>query len=403
MVLLTLLLSGCRVDKEYDSVIDTELVVTDRDGDGVDDDEDAFPDDSSEWTDSDGDGVGDNGDAFPDDPEEWADSDGDGVGDNADNCVDAANPQQEDLDDDGTGDSCDDDQDGDGYAEDDCDDTDETVNPGAVETWYDGVDQDCDGASDNDQDGDGADSSAHGGVDCDDTDPQVDTRNCGQVATIDVSRMGWSFVDGTPSATGTWFMDSSNGLGITGVTALTTVTEEALDGISMLVVIVDGETGPVVSFTADEALAIRTWVDAGGSLVYFYGYNVTDTLGASFDLTLSQHCYAAGTVTPTEDMPSDIRDGPYGTVTTIDWGSNCHELIDTSASSAVVLLEGTADDLVLIPPGALSATSGPVLVFADWYFLYSDYTATGYVADTKAVVRNSFAYALEQAYWADAP
>jgi hypothetical protein len=58
------------------------------------------------------------------------------------------------------------DQDGDGFAsstepnEDgivgaDCDDLNEAVNPRAEERWYDGVDQNCDGADDFDQDGDG--------------------------------------------------------------------------------------------------------------------------------------------------------------------------------------------------------------------------------------------------------
>ena len=58
----------------------------------------------------------------------------------------------------------------------DCDDYAATVNPGATETWYDGVDQNCDGQSDYDQDRDGADCdgdiiadcSGHVGTDCDD-------------------------------------------------------------------------------------------------------------------------------------------------------------------------------------------------------------------------------------------
>lgn len=68
-----------------------------------------------------------------------------------------------------------DDADGDGLteAEGDCDDTDGGVGPGAVEVWYDGIDGDCDGASDYDEDRDGVDSALYGGLDCDDADPAV--------------------------------------------------------------------------------------------------------------------------------------------------------------------------------------------------------------------------------------
>jgi len=53
-----------------------------------------------------------------------------------------------------------DDADGDGYTESegDCDDDDSSTSPDAEETWYDGTDSDCDGASDYDADGDGHDS-----------------------------------------------------------------------------------------------------------------------------------------------------------------------------------------------------------------------------------------------------
>ena len=59
------------------------------------------------------------------------------------------------------------------YGGEDCDDTDRTVNPNAEETWYDGVDQNCDGLSDYDIDGDGDDSDNHGGNDCDDYDIEI--------------------------------------------------------------------------------------------------------------------------------------------------------------------------------------------------------------------------------------
>jgi hypothetical protein len=55
----------------------------------------------------------------------------------------------------------------------DCDDEDSSVYPGALETFYDGVDGDCAGDSDYDADGDGAEHSAFGGTDCDDGDSAV--------------------------------------------------------------------------------------------------------------------------------------------------------------------------------------------------------------------------------------
>ncbi|MFT5682233.1 MAG: hypothetical protein ACI8RZ_003151 [Myxococcota bacterium] len=66
------------------------------------------------------------------------------------------------------------DPDGDGFEwPTDCDSEDPDVNPDAEDVWYDGVDSDCDGASDFDADGDGFDTTESGGTDCDDTDTAI--------------------------------------------------------------------------------------------------------------------------------------------------------------------------------------------------------------------------------------
>jgi hypothetical protein len=63
----------------------------------------------------------------------------------------------------------------------DCNDTNANINPAMTEIWYDGVDRNCDGASDYDQDGDGAEVMTFttntgnlvvwGGLDCNDQNP----------------------------------------------------------------------------------------------------------------------------------------------------------------------------------------------------------------------------------------
>lgn len=58
---------------------------------------------------------------------------------------------------------------------DDCDDNSPSTFPGAPEVWYDGIDQNCDGASDYDRDGDGEESTDYGGTDCNDGDPSINT------------------------------------------------------------------------------------------------------------------------------------------------------------------------------------------------------------------------------------
>jgi len=82
------------------------------------------------------------------------------------------------------------DDDGDGYTTGvDCDDGDATVFPGAEESFYDGINQDCSIGSDFDADGDGVDADAHGGEDCDDLDPEIQF-DCSQGDSGDTSTDG---------------------------------------------------------------------------------------------------------------------------------------------------------------------------------------------------------------------
>ena len=67
--------------------------------------------------------------------------------------------------------------DGDGFtAGRDCDDRDASINEGAQDRPYDGIDSDCAFDSDYDQDGDGVDAVEFGGLDCDDTTAAITPR-----------------------------------------------------------------------------------------------------------------------------------------------------------------------------------------------------------------------------------
>ena len=180
----------------------------DEDCDGTADDLDADATGLTTWyADADGDTYGDPAlglttaaceqpQGFADDPDDCDDGRrtvnpesrelcGNGLDDDCDGLTDgdddgaAPVPWYTDLDGDGYGDSaaplgviCDDPGDA-ATVGGDCDDADPSVNPAAGEVWYDGVDADCDGASDYDADADGHDASGLGGGDCDDGEPSV--------------------------------------------------------------------------------------------------------------------------------------------------------------------------------------------------------------------------------------
>ncbi len=177
--------SDCSGGSDYDADLDGFDSSIDCD----DGDDTVNPDAEETWydgVDSDCDGLSD-----------WdADLDGHDVGDDCDDSDAAVNPDAEETYYDDVDSNCDPsdeyDADGDGYSVSgasisgsagggDCDDGDSTVSPGASETWYDGVDSDCDESSDYDADLDGYDSELYGGTDCDDSDDTINPGSGGEV------------------------------------------------------------------------------------------------------------------------------------------------------------------------------------------------------------------------------
>ena len=159
------------LQEDFDGDGDGDACDDDDDADGALDADDCKPlnPDVSPLVDEKCNGIDDNCDGildegFPDSNNDGIkdcmeeDTDGDAVFDYEDNCVEIANPFQQDFDNDGDGDACDDDDDDDGVPDaEDCDPLNQFVKPDAAEVC-DGLDNNCDGQTDEgypDSDGDG--------------------------------------------------------------------------------------------------------------------------------------------------------------------------------------------------------------------------------------------------------
>ncbi len=229
----------------------------------------------------------------------------------------------------------------------DCDDDDGTVYSGAVETWYDGVDQDCNGLSDFDQDGDGFDSSSYGygtSDDCDDASLAVHPstvanpvdEDCGTAADDDCS--GTDNDEGAIDCTD-WYADAdhdgygkqsdsacfcaaSGNYSVTGVTTATADCNDSSATVNPGVLVEDCDT------TADDDCDGSTNELNGDGCEAYY----TDGDGDGYGSGASQcWCAASGSYTAAlgtdcDDAESGVHPGATETCDGVD--EDCDTTID---------------------------------------------------------------------------
>ena len=164
-----------------------------------------------------------------------------------------------------------------------------------------------------------------------------------------------------------------------------TATADALKGVNVFF------TGYVTtsSYTDAEKTALLDYVKGGGALI-----GTTDAtdydMSSIFGMTLanSPGGLETGTIT---DPTSPLADGPFGTVSTFSEYDSVGHYTDIGPGQTVgTNPEGPA--IVVIPPGALAAGSGPVVMVSD-VDVFSDCADAPVGSTTNEVlIKNIFAY-----------
>jgi hypothetical protein len=164
-----------------------------------------------------------------------------------------------------------------------------------------------------------------------------------------------------------------------------TATTDSLAGVNVFF------TGWVTtdSYSDAEKAALLAYVKGGGALI-----GTTDgtdhDMSSIFGVTLADS--PGGTETGTiTDPSSPLADGPFGTVTSFEQNGDVGHYTDIGPGQTVgTNPEGPA--IVVIPPGALGAGSGPVVLVSD-VDVFSDCEGDPVGAVTNEIlIKNIFAY-----------
>ncbi|MCB9781085.1 MAG: lamin tail domain-containing protein, partial [Alphaproteobacteria bacterium] len=180
---------------------------------------------------------------------------------------------------------------------------DDDVYTGALDTWYDGVDSDCEGNSDYDQDADGEDSDSYGGDDCNDTDAAVNTsatevwydgtdQDCDEVDDYDSDGDGHAREGETGSSLPADDCDDTDGGRYPGKTDDADGVEEDCD---VFIDEDDVEVGDLVITeiminSADSGTEAWEWFEvfnASGDDLYLDGWELNETIGGNTTVWVS--------------------------------------------------------------------------------------------------------------------
>jgi hypothetical protein len=207
---------------------------------------------------------------------------------------------------------------------------------------------------------------------------------------------GWSLFGSCLATTNNYLTDAAN-FGPTGTDhvnldlsagGMPTATADSLKGVNVFF------TGYVASstYTADEKTALLNYVKGGGALIGTSDetdYDMSDIFGMT--LADSPGGVETGTIT---DPTSPLADGPFGTVTSFTQYDAVAHWTDIGPGQTVgTNPEGPA--IVVIPPGALAAGSGPVVMVSD-VDVFSDCADEAGVTNgsitNETLIKNIFAY-----------
>ena len=212
------------------------------------------------------------------------------------------------------------------------------------------------------------------------------------------SRDGWGLAETASTFPfKTWLQGTAAPAMDAELVPVATVDATSLAGLDAFVLIADRQgcsySGGLCvdpGVTSTERAALYDFVEAGGGLAVFRGYNVGNVIDNVFGTIRYTTAASSGVVQLQAGVPSALGSGAaFGPMpSSLSWGSNIHYRLDGTASGAVIVYNNVNDfrEMVALPPGAVAPGSGPVVFIGDFY---NNYTAGGVWGD---VGGNAVAY-----------